>query len=45
VDRLAGLVDEPRTGAPRRVSDEQIEDVIAATVQPNYRHARERYRV
>jgi hypothetical protein len=45
VDRLAGLADELRTGAPRRVSAEQIEDVIVATVQSDYRHARERYGV
>jgi hypothetical protein len=45
VDGLAGLADEPRTGAPRRVSDQQSENVIVATVQPDYRHARERYRM
>jgi hypothetical protein len=45
VDRVTGLADEPRTGAPRRINDEQIEDVIVATVQLDYRDARERYRV
>src|SRR3954463_12814382 len=28
--RLDGLADEPRPGAPRRITDEQIEDVIVA---------------
>jgi transposase len=30
--RLDGLTDEPRPGAPRRISDEQIEQVVAATL-------------
>ena len=32
-DRVAGLMDEPRPGAPRRVTDEQIEDVIIRTLE------------
>src|SRR5919202_2082357 len=31
--RLAGLVDEPRPGAPRKISDEQIEEVIVKTLE------------
>src|SRR5690349_5027163 len=31
--RLDGLADEPRPGAPRRVTDEQIEDVIVKTLE------------
>jgi len=30
--RLAGLVDEPRSGAPRSISDELIEAVLAKTL-------------
>src|SRR5438874_13518237 len=30
--RLEGLVDEARPGAPRTISDEQIEDVVVATL-------------
>jgi transposase len=30
-DRLDGLYDEPRPGAPRRITDEQIEQVIVRT--------------
>jgi transposase len=32
-DRVAGLMDEPRPGAPRQISDEQIEDVIVRTLE------------
>jgi transposase len=32
-NRVAGLMDEPRPGAPRRVTDEQIEDVIVRTLE------------
>jgi hypothetical protein len=28
--RLAGLADEPRLGAPRRITDDQVEEVIVA---------------
>jgi len=33
VKRLDGLLDEPRPGAPRTISDEQIEAVIVATLE------------
>jgi transposase len=32
-DRLDGLVDEPRPGAPRTVGDERIEEVIVKTLE------------
>lgn len=32
-DRVAGLLDEPRPGAPRQITDEQIEDVIVRTLE------------
>jgi transposase len=32
-DRLEGLADEPRPGAPRTVTDAQVEDVIARTLE------------
>jgi transposase len=31
--RLDGLLDEPRPGQPRRISDEQVEDVIVKTLE------------
>src|SRR5215212_7058866 len=31
--RLEGLVDEPRPGAPRRITDEQVEAVVVATLE------------
>ena len=31
--RLDGLVDEPRPGAPRTITDEQIEAVVVATLE------------
>ncbi len=33
VARLDGLTDEPRPGAPREISDAQVEDVIARTLE------------
>ena len=39
--RLEGLVDEPRPGAPRTITDEQVEAVVVATLEetPHGRHA------
>ena len=31
--RLGGLLDEPRSGAPRRISDAQVEDVVVRTLE------------
>jgi transposase len=31
--RLGGLVDEPRPGGPRSITDEQIEQVLVATLE------------
>jgi transposase len=31
--RLAGLVDEERPGAPRKITDEQVEQVVVATLE------------
>jgi len=38
-DRLAGLHDEPRPGAPRKVSDAQVEDVVIRTLETTPRGA------
>jgi transposase len=39
-DRLnGGLLDEPRPGQPRTVSDEHVEDVITKTLQTTPKHA------
>ena len=32
-ERVTGLMDEPRPGAPRQITDEQIEDVIVRTLE------------
>ncbi len=37
--RLAGLFDEPRPGAPRRITDAQIEDVVTRTLETKPRGA------
>jgi transposase len=38
-DRLEGLYDEPRPGAPRTITDEQIEQVIVGTLENTPRGA------
>jgi transposase len=38
-DRLDGLVDEPRPGAPRTITDEQVERVVADTLESTPRDA------
>jgi transposase len=37
--RLDGLLDDPRPGAPRTVSDAQVEDVVTATLETKPRDA------
>jgi transposase len=32
-DRLDGLSDDPRPGQPRKITDEQVEDVVTATLE------------
>ena len=38
-ERLDGLYDEPRPGAPRRITDEQVEQVIVRTLEETPRGA------
>jgi transposase len=38
-DRLDGLVDEPRPGRPRTVTDEQVEEVVTRTLETTPRNA------
>jgi transposase len=37
--RLEGLLDEPRPGAPRKIGDDKIEDVVVATLETTPRGA------
>jgi transposase len=37
--RLDGLTDEPRPGAPRKITDEQVEEVIVKTLEATPREA------
>jgi transposase len=37
--RLEGLLDEPRVGAPRKVGDAQVEEIITRTLETTPRHA------
>jgi transposase len=38
-DRLDGLADEPRPGAPRKITDEQVENVLTDTLESTPRDA------
>ncbi len=38
-DRLEGLIDEPRPGTPRRITDAQVEQVVIATLETTPRGA------
>jgi transposase len=38
-DRVAGLYDEPRSGAPRKISDDAIEQVVTRTLESKPRGA------
>ena len=38
-DRLDGLLDEPRPGTPRRITDGQLEDVVVRTLETTPRGA------
>ena len=38
-DRLEGLLDEPRPGRPRTVSDARVEEVIVKTLETTPKHA------
>ena len=38
-DRLDGLDDEPRPGAPRKITDDMVEDVVVATLETTPKYA------
>jgi transposase len=38
-DRVAGLFDEPRVGAPRQITDEKVEEVVIRTLETTPRGA------
>src|SRR5919106_5553272 len=38
-ERVAGLFDEPRVGAPRQITDDKVEDVIIRTLETTPRGA------
>ena len=38
-ERLEGLTDEPRPGAPRKITDEQVEEVVVATLERTPKNA------
>jgi transposase len=38
-DRIAGLFDEPRVGAPRQITDEKVEEVVIRTLETTPRGA------
>lgn len=38
-DRLDGLLDEPRPGAPRRITDQDVEHVVTTTLESTPRNA------
>ncbi|CAM5320752.1 hypothetical protein SHIRM173S_02327 [Streptomyces hirsutus] len=38
-DRLEGLTDEPRPGGPRKITDDQVEEVIVRTLEGTPRDA------
>lgn len=39
VSRLDGLMDDPRPGAPRKISDQDVEHVITTTLESKPKHA------
>ena len=38
LERLEGLLDEPRPGAPRSITDQQVEDVVTRTLESTPDH-------